>query len=93
MSTHGYSHGEEVKLSVNLCTLKFLQRVPLLWLRPRDGTFQSAFEEAEAAKRELATLIDMKVGQLKFANAKELKTQFHASKTGRAANFFWEGRP
>lgn len=93
MGTDGYSHGSDhlkTCVDVDVSALKFLQRFPLLWFRKRTDatpkeTQQSAFEEAEAGKRELATLIDIKVGQLKFATAKELKTQFHASKAGRVA--------
>lgn len=92
MGTDGYSHGSDhlkTCVDVDVSALKFLQRFPLLWFRKRTDatpkeTQQSAFEEAEAGKRELATLIDIKVGQLKFATAKELKTQFHASKAGLA---------
>lgn len=86
--TDGYSQGhggcgQDIP-TVLVSTLTFLQRYPVLWLRhggdvtPGDG--ETTFQREEAGKRELANLIDIKVGQLKFATAKELKMQFHASK-------------
>eukprot|EP00434_Breviolum_minutum_P025983 symbB.v1.2.022967.t2/scaffold2072.1/size90432/5 len=71
--------------TVLVSTLTFLQRYPVLWLRHADdvnsGDGETTLKQREeAAKRELANLIDIKVGQLKFATAKELKMQFHASK-------------
>ena len=95
--TDGYSGhggcGPDIP-TVLVSTLTFLQRYPVLFLRlPQDsedasepGDGETMFQREEAAKRELANLIDIKVGQLKFATAKELKMQFHASKG-------WEKKP
>lgn len=83
--TDGYSHDMPPPVhQVDFLTLTFLRRFPVLWLRNATSSAgKASFEEAEAGKRELANLIDIKVGQLKFATAKELKMHFHVSKAGR----------
>lgn len=93
--TDGYSQGhgrcDPDIPTVLVSTLTFLQRSPVLWLRHAEdvnsGDGETTLKQREeAAKRELANLIDIKVGQLKFATGKELKMQFHASK-GRVVYF------
>lgn len=93
-ATDGYSRhgrcGSDIP-TVLVSTLTFLQRYPVLWLRHAEdvnsGDGETTLKQREeASKRELANLIDIKVGQLKFATGKELKMQFHASK-GRLVYF------
>ncbi|CAE7813866.1 lon2 [Symbiodinium sp. CCMP2592] len=62
---------------IALSFLMFAQFFPLAWLRKASGPY--SFETEEAEKRQLASLLDIRVGQLKFANAKQLKAHFRHS--------------
>ncbi|CAE7943924.1 lon2, partial [Symbiodinium necroappetens] len=60
-----------------LSFLMFAQFFPLALLRKASEPY--SFETEEAGKRQLASLLDIRVGQLKFANAKQLKAHFRHS--------------
>ncbi|CAE7455458.1 lon2 [Symbiodinium microadriaticum] len=60
-----------------LSFLMFAQFFPLALFRKASETY--SFETEEAGKRQLASLLDIRVGQLKFANAKQLKAHFRHS--------------
>ena len=69
------SDGPQLPVAAVSCFI-FARRFPLAWLRAAETEVRCVFEAEEAAKRQLASLLDIKVGQLKFANGAQFRSHF-----------------
>ncbi|CAK9001414.1 unnamed protein product [Durusdinium trenchii] len=84
MGSRGYNEADGAEVpdlpQVAISFLMFMQHFPLAWLRPpyKKPDTVTFFEAEEAGKRQLASLLDLRLGQLKFANAQQLKSCFKA---------------